>query len=195
MKKISIFTLSITLVFIISSTIFAQVVPKFGIKGGVNFSNFAQTEIEDYETKAGFVLGAFLELGIPMFSVSIQPEILYAQFGAGIKDADATVDLNYIQIPVLLKINFDAPGATPNIYFGPYANFLASAEVDGDGGSVEIDEIIEDSAFGVIIGGGIDLSKVQLGIRISAGITEVFKEDFSDDETNFGVALTVGLKL
>ena len=195
MKKLSIPTLSILLVFIVSNITFAQVVPNFGIKGGVNFSNFAQTEIEDYETKAGFLIGAFLEVGIPMSSVSIQPEILYAQFGAGLKDADASVDLNYIQIPVLLKLKFDAPGGTPNIYFGPYANFLASAEVDGDGGSVEIDEIIEDSAFGVIIGGGIDLSKVQLGLRMSVGITEVFKEDFSDDETNFGVALTVGLKL
>lgn len=195
MKKLSILSLSLILTFILSVNVFAQVVPKFGIKGGVNFSNFTQTEIEDYESKAGFLIGAFVELGIPMSSVSIQPELLYAQYGAGLKDADASVDLKYIQVPVLLKLNFDAPGATPNIYFGPYANFLVSAEVDGDGGSVEIDEIIEDSAFGVIIGGGIDLSKVQLGLRISAGITEVFKEDFSDDETNFGVALTVGVKL
>ena len=197
MKKISIprIALSLIVIFISSSTIFAQAIPKFGLKGGVNFSTFAQSDIEGYETKAGFLFGAFLELGIPLSPISFQPEILYTQFGAGLEDADASVNVNYIQVPVLLKINLDSPGASPNIQFGPYANFLVSAEVDGDGGSVDIDELINGSSFGVIFGAGIDTNKIQIGLRVSAGLSEVFKEDYSDNEKNLGVAFTVGIKL
>ncbi len=182
----------------------AQNIPSFGLKGGVNFSTFAQTDIEGYETKAGTLIGAFVEISIPTSSVSIQPEFIYSQFGSGVEDTDLSFNVNYIQVPVLVKISINtlgapqtsvAPKITPNIVVGPYANFLINAELDGDGGSVEIDEVTRNTAFGLLIGGGVTINKLDIGVRVSAGLSDVFEEEFSDGEKNLGVGLTIGVKL
>lgn len=194
-KKLSSYSVCALLFLLFANNIHAQVIPTFGIKGGVNFATFAQSDLDGYEMKPGVLLGAFLQLDVPLSPLSIQPEINYAQFGTGAEETDATIDVNYIQIPVLLKLSLDAPGgAAPNIFLGPYANFMLSAEVDGDGASVEIDEVVNETAFGIIIGAGIDTNQLELGLRVSAGASPVFVDEADDGERNLGVALTLGLK-
>lgn|GEM_PF-920820 len=183
------------------SHLYAQGTPNFGLKGGVNFSTYAQSDLDGYETKAGVVLGAFLEIGIPMSPVSIQPEVLYSQFGANFENIDAKLEANYIQIPVLLKISSGArgipgtPKVIPNFHVGPYANFRLSSELDGDGGSVDTDEIMKDSSYGIILGGGLSVDRLQIGVGVSLGLTDVFEDNFTDGEKNLGIALTLGVTL
>ncbi len=192
-KRISL-SVSLLFLFAFTTTLHAQIIPTFGLKGGVNFTNFAQTDLDIYEMKTGVMIGAFAQLNVPLSPLSIQPEILYAQYGASIKDADASFDVNYIQIPVLVKLSLDAPGVTPNIHFGPYANILAGAELDVDGGSVDLDELVNGTSFGVIVGAGLDTDKIELGLRASIGASEVFEPEASDEETNLGIAITLGVK-
>lgn len=67
---------------------------QYGIKGGLNYSNFIDnndTDIPvDHKTKVGFYLGGFVSFAINE-KISIRPELLYAQQGSGfnIDAADA----------------------------------------------------------------------------------------------------------
>ncbi len=169
----------------------AQVLPKFGIKGGLNYATL--NNIDDVEYRPGLLIGGFAEFKVPASPMSIQPEVLYAQYGSDIEGSDASFKLNYIQVPVLMKFGFETPAATPNVYFGPYANFLINSEIANDTGSFNLEENTKNSTFGVIIGAGVDVSKFQFGVRYTAGLTNVADDNFSDEAKNGAFGITVGV--
>ena len=169
----------------------AQVLPKFGIKGGLNYATLNNSDGVEY--RPGILIGGFAEINVPASPMSVQPEVLYAQYGSDIEGSDASFKLNYIQVPVLLKFDFQTPAATPNVYFGPYANFLLNSEIANDTGSFNLEENTKNSTVGVIIGAGIDVSKFQFGIRYTAGLTNVADDSFSDEAKNGAFGITVGV--
>lgn len=55
---------------------------EFGIKGGLNSSNFSgDTEGTDFKTRIGFNLGAFAAIKLSE-KITLQPEILFSTQGA-----------------------------------------------------------------------------------------------------------------
>lgn len=192
-KKIAALVLVSLLTIGVSTESNGQVLPKFGIKGGLNYATL--NNVDDVEYRPGILIGGFAKFKVPASPMSVQPEILYAQYGSDIEDSDASFNLNYIQVPVLLKFGFSAPGVTPNVYFGPYANFLLNSEVANNTGSLNLEDNTKNSTFGIIIGADIDVSKFQLGVRYSAGLTNVADDNFNDEAKNGAFALTVGVSL
>lgn len=182
--------------FLVGTTAQAQLIPEFGIKGGLNLATINNLDGTDY--KAGVLVGGFAKLNIPASPVAVQPEILFAQYGGADANSDATQTLNYIQVPVLLKFAFDLPAApvSPNVYFGPYLGFVAGTEFDdGNGNSGDLDDVVNDTDFGVVIGAGIDVSKLRIGLRYTAGLTNIYDDTIEDGEKNGAFALTVGFSL
>lgn len=169
----------------------AQVLPEFGVKGGLNYTTFNDTENVEY--KPGFLIGAFMNLNIPASPMSIQPEVLYTQYGAKADNADFEFDVSYVQVPVLLKFGFKTPAASPNVYFGPYMSFNTGAKVENNDGSINLEDNAKDTEYGVIVGAGVDVSKFRLGLRYSAGLSNVADDNFNDSAKNGGIALTVGV--
>jgi len=172
----------------------AQLLPEFGIKGGLNLSTISN--LDGSESKAGILAGAFVKLNVPASPVAIQPELLFVQYGANDESSDAKIILNYIQVPVLLSFGFDVPAApvAPNVFFGPYVGFNTKAENDdGDGNTADLDDFINGTDFGVVVGAGLDVSKFRIGLRYTAGLSNIFEDDFEDGEKNGGIALTVGV--
>lgn len=160
-------------------------------KGGLNYSTFNDTENVEYKT--GFLIGGYANFKIPMSPVSVQPEVLYAQYGADVEDSDASFVVNYVQVPVLLKFGFETPAAKPNVYFGPYMSFNTKAEIENDDGSLNLEDNAKDTEFGVVVGAGVDVSKIRLGLRYTAGLSNVADDDFNDSAKNGALALTIGL--
>lgn len=140
-----------------------------GFKAGVNLAKVVGDDAEysdvefSGETKyrVGFGFGGFVEFHVtPSFSV--QPEFLYVQGGTKYDgtligtDWKATMKVDYLQIPVLLKYNIPTKGmTTPSIFFGPTVSFPVSKklELEITGVSVEMDvENVKSSIFGVTFG-------------------------------------------
>jgi hypothetical protein len=190
-KKVTTFLTVVLLTVGLSSKAEAQVLPEFGVKGGLNYATFNDTDNVEY--KPGFLIGGYLNFKIPASPMSVQPEILYAQYGAKAEDADFEFDVNYIQVPVLLKFGFETPAAQPNVYFGPYMGFNTKAEVENNDGSINLEDSAKDTEFGVVVGAGVDVSKLRLGLRYTAGLTNVADDDFNDSAKNGALALTVGI--
>lgn len=98
---------------------FAQGQAKFGLKGGINYSNLSgDLTTEDVnDSKIGFLGG--VTANFPLSSdnfVSIQPELLYSQKGYQYRDDEVNIggalykykgkrNFNYLDLPVLLRIN------------------------------------------------------------------------------------------
>ncbi|MEX0723111.1 MAG: porin family protein [Gracilimonas sp.] len=177
----------------VGSTAQAQVLPKFGVKAGVNYSTF--NNADNVEHKAGFLGGVYAKINIPATPMAIQPEILYAQYGANDANSDASFSADYIQVPVLAKFGFGAPAVPvkPEVFFGPYAGFNINSEIEGGGGAVNADDFFKDSDFGVVVGAGVQVTKLSFEFRYTAGLTDVFEDQYADGEKNGAFSLTVGI--
>lgn len=200
MKKL-LFSLSLLLtVGIIANQAQAQTGLDFGIRGGLNIANLNDID-DEVASRTGFMAGIYLNFLVPNSPVSIQPEVLYTQ--KGFESGDATVQLDYVEVPVLAKFDFITDGSiTPNVYFGPYVGFNVSAELDGDdgifvGGEADIDDDVEGTDFGVVVGGGLDFGRVDLGVRYGAGLSEIFEDGPFDDDSgakNGVFSITAGIE-
>jgi hypothetical protein len=192
-NKITILSLVTGFIFLLSATAQAQVLPKFGVKAGLNYSTFNNADGAEY--KAGFLGGVYANINIPASPMAIQPEILYAQYGANDENSDAKFSVDYIQIPVLAKFGFGAPGVNikPEVFFGPYAGFSINSEIEDSGIGVDADEFFKNSDFGVVVGAGLQVSKLNFELRYTAGLTDVFEDAYADGEKNGAFALAVGI--
>lgn len=180
MKKLllSVFLLS-GFMFLSTSNAHAQL----GIKAGFNSANFNDTDAST-DSRSGFMAGLTYDFGVPMSPITIQPGVFYAQKGAESSEGDAeiTTKLDYIEIPVVAKFDFilDNPMLTPHVYFGPYLGFNINAEQEGSSGdvsgSIDIDDSVKGTDFGVVVGAGADITKFNVGLRYSAGLTNTFEE-------------------
>lgn len=179
-------------VFILSGLIFMTIPDaqaQLSVKGGLNIANFNDTDAS-YDSRAGIMAGLTYDFAVPMSPITIQPGVFYAQKGAELGDGKAKLD--YLEIPVVAKFDFilDNPMLTPHVYFGPYLGFNINAEgeVAGGEGSVDIDDVVKGTDFGVAVGAGADINRFNVGVRYSAGLTDTFEDG---DEKN-GVFSIVG---
>lgn len=192
-SKITILSIITGLILLFSATAQAQVLPKFGVKAGLNYATFNNTDGAEY--KAGFLGGVYAKINVPATPMAIQPEILYAQYGANDENSDASYSIDYVQIPVLAKFGFGAPGVPvkPEVFFGPYAGFNINSEIEDSNISVNADDYFEGTDLGVVVGAGVQVTKLNFEFRYTAGLTNVFADQYADDEKNGAFSLNVGI--
>ncbi len=160
---------------------------RFGVKGGVNLSNFNRGDVGTQNMRIGFNLGLFTELAVGE-NFSIQPELLLSTKGnratygtnGGVADivgvdGEVKTNLTYIDIPVLAKVTI---GEVLNIHVGPYASYLIGANVSTDGdlgdGVQELDrDNFKTWDYGLAAGLGADIDVVTIGARYNLGLVNV----------------------
>jgi len=169
----------------------------FGIKGGLNYSNFISNEIyADFSSKSSFHFGAFLEL--PMKGkLSFHPELLYSRQGARLRvelqnfgslepvflsPEYVNFNDNYIQLPLLFRLNFSQ---TFSFDFGPQIGVLASKGLRLD--------------FGPTLGFGLDIAdKFKVQLRYYLGVSDLLRKttlgnvEFNEDRFDSVFQLSVG---
>jgi len=200
MKK---FLFAALMLFIVNGAI-AQI--KVGVKAGAQVSGISG---ETYPNmKLGFYVGGFAEFAITDL-ISIQPELLYSTQGASrdyflmgdIMFNDNYMLLDYINVPVLLKINFGASGLSAEV--GPQIGFLLSAKtkrkMDGTGMNghrvtTNIKRRCNTLDVSAVAGLSYTFSgKFILGARYGLGFTKIDKEYFENFK-NSVISLGVGFK-
>jgi hypothetical protein len=158
---------------------------KFGIKGGINFSNLYTENVDDTNVLMGFNLGVFAKLPITN-SIAIEPELYYTTKGAEViynttfVSGTSRFKLNYIEVPILLVINVTE---NFNIHAGPYAAYLVSAKTtnESDGGTFDFENDLNTDDYntfdaGIAVGIGVDVKSLSFGLRYNYGLTKVGKE-------------------
>jgi hypothetical protein len=185
-----------------------------GFKGGMNFTKWTGDdwgETDDFSWKPGYKFGAFLTF--PMTPVvKIQPEVYFASKGWKFdgdlmgEDYSVTLTTNYVEVPVLLKLDMDTGmSILPSIFAGPYVGFLVGdpkMEMELGGQSDEEDLNKDDFNsvdFGGVVGASMDYNMVATTLTIEAryniGFTSIAKEDVDDEEVdvkNMGFSIMAG---
>lgn len=175
----------------------------FGIKGGLNISSLSNDgRVTNQKSKIGFNAGAFANIPITE-SFSIQPEVIFSQYGNKATYIISTVDneywnrsytsnLGYIAVPVMLQYSF-----IPSLYVETGVelgfNIIAKEkfkETYSYGGLINITsgtenitrEKINTINFGIGFGAGYYVTdNIGITARYVVGLTDIYNRPSGSD--------------
>jgi hypothetical protein len=168
----------------------ARAQTEIGVKAGLTFATISESNLSpNFESKTGFAAG--VHFGFPIgTNFMIQPEALITQQGAGISDSDGEIKLNYLQVPLNLRLNFGSGSVRPFILAGPYAAFKLSCDID-DSFDDDCDNDISGTDYGFDFGGGIRFSNFLLEARYNLGLADVSDLELDSKQRVFMVMVGI----
>ena len=178
-------TPALFLTLILAGPAFAQV--GIGLKAGLNFADLKDVEHLDSidsihnETKTGYILGG--HLAFPMSpSLKLQIEGLYSVKGAtgqatgGLDVQKWENKLTYLEIPLLLKLEFPVPTLKPFLYGGASVSVLLSAQERVLADWHDIKDSLNSTDYGLVLGGGLHLGGLFCEVRYNHGLSDLVEE-------------------
>lgn len=169
-----------------------------GVRAGASVATL-DTDAEsilDEENRTGLVAGVFYNRSLGL--LGYQVEVLYTSRGADFGDG-GSLDLTYIQIPALLRVNLPVGMLQP----GVFAGVAAALKVDCQAGDSESCDDIEgvevnDVDVNGVVGADLKLSLVGVGLwldgRYYTGLSDIGDFDAAvGDLKNRSWEFTVGL--
>jgi len=179
------------------SAVEAQAQVTLGLKGGLNVANVSASEPDgtniDLDRRTTFGGGAYFQTGLGGV-FALQAEALYTPRGANGKDGNATLELSYIDVPLLFLVRVPAGDAAiqPILYAGPVVSFETKCQLKSEGGTSldcgsETGDLFRTKSpdFSGAFGGGFEVFMgrytLQLDIRYTLGFVNI-------DDTSEGLA-------
>jgi len=178
----------------------------WGLKAGVNVSDFYGDAAEGSDVRSGFSGGLLFNYRFDDYW-ALQPEVLFSIKGADLEsgltgeDGPTEYELGYLNIPVLAKFYIPTGSATtPNLYAGPDVGF----KLYSDANDRDIDDQLKDVELGIAFGAGLDFNlgsnpvnfirTVGLDLRYTLGLTDIFDTPEEPEARNsvFSAALFLG---
>ena len=118
-----------------ASSAHAQIIPKFGVAGGLNFGSLSDAATADFESSTGYHVGIFGDVGFG--PLAARASILYVKAG-DIGQGDDEASVTFIAVPVDFKFRFPSPVVKPYALLGPEARFATGDLADADARSVNL---------------------------------------------------------
>ena len=174
--------ISLLLLLVVKASI-AQI--SYGVKGGLNFSNIYSTKLNT-DFKQGYHVGAYAKFNLIILAV--QPELLFSQRGykeSNVKD----VTLNYIDIPVMLKLKI-FPMITLDA--GPQFSYLINESIEGIGNILTVQPDFKKSELSGAFGASAQVWRLGASARYIVGFSELEKLTTSKNQ-QFQVSLSLKL--
>ena len=158
---------------------------RFGLKGGPSYTTVVGQHVAGAASKWGFHGGVLVNIKLSD-RFSLQPEVLYSQKGTKGADDSNRINLNYVDLPVLLRVATGLGGLF--IEVGPQLGYLAESNASV-GSRTPLARVTADFAgsyppfdLGYATGVGYQLSNgLGLGLRYNGGFTHVLKGAMADD--------------
>jgi len=132
----------------------AQIIPKFGVTGGLNFGSLSDAAGLDLESSTGYHVGIFGDVGFG--PLAARASVLYVKAG-DVGEGDNEAGVTFIAVPVDFKFRFPSPVVKPYALLGPEARFATGDLADADARSVnfainagvgaELDALVGPSVF------------------------------------------------
>jgi hypothetical protein len=174
-----------------------------GVRVGLNLANLSgndTSDLGDTDTRSGLVVGLF---GVVPLNehFAFQPEVLFSQQGAKLEDGsdDATIKLDYLQIPLLARIRLGmSPSAPVHALFGPSFGFRTNAEVDVNGETIDDNDEFEDQTesfdIGLVAGVGVNAGPAVVDARYMWGLRNIDKTGDGSEVKNRVFSISVGFR-
>lgn len=195
---------------------------KFIPKVGVSWANVSTNDAIfghfaiDYGHRTGLIAGIAAEIPLGGDRVSLQPEYLFHQKGYTLKHGDGhmtgsyTYTLNYLDAPILAKVNFGKfyIAAGPCLGFGLGGKYQGSytylGQTTDHGGKIEFGEepdnyggttlYVNPFDFSIQLGAGVKVSVIVIDLRFGLGLTDIFVDELNEAR-NRALQLTVGFPI
>ena len=190
MKK----TIVLVLLILSSTIIYAQGF-HFGLKAGANLDKI-NGESFNNNFRLGYGLGGFSEIDFTK-SLGIQPELLFNQTNTTITNSGSqifninsgdNIQLNYLSIPVLLRINTGAF----TINLGPQYSILVNNHKTTLQNS---QDAFKSGSTAAICGLQLNLQALRIYARYSVGLSNINDIASQDKWTNQQIQFGLGLRL
>ncbi|WP_417800914.1 porin family protein [Tenacibaculum sp.] len=153
-----------------------------GIKGGINYNSDSFSDVKDdvfngAKSKTGFHAGAWLRIKLPATGLYIRPELVYTQLSnevsyepTGFSAKTTTYDIQKIDIPVLLGLNFLKVG---HVFAGPSFQYILDSDFDIE----DLKQVNSDGfSVGLQLGAGVELGKLGLDVRWERALSDTEAE-------------------
>lgn len=183
-----------------------------GVRGGMRWSELEAGQ--DGGSMRSLVLGAYYGFGITD-RLALQIEAVYGSRGGdALRLGDETLDseadpvsveMSYVEIPLLLRAGFPGERLLPSVFAGPYVGFLLDCEVvpsGGDGRACDQEDAGQrfnprSTDFGLAVGAALDVlmgeSTIYVDGRYTLGLRPIQSGDEGFDARHTGLALTAGV--
>jgi len=159
--------------------------PTIGVLGGLNLATLKGSDVSGVTNRTGFQAGMFLTLHLN-HAWSVEPEALYTQQGG--TSQGATLNMNYVQVPVLLRWDVMAQSPVhPFFVAGPAAAFQVGCKFSGsidmscdafnqeNGGGFAKKSFDMLGVAGAGVGFNLGASQMSVGARYSYGFSDTFQ--------------------
>jgi hypothetical protein len=154
----------------------------FGLKGGVNFDRF-NYKAQDLKlsNSTGWQAGVLMQFKVPLVGIGIQPELLYT-----VKKTDISGEsnkINYFEVPLNVRWSFNLLLMRPYLSAGPYFSYATNFKGN------TFKEKVERFDWGIGVGGGIEIWKLQIGLRYGWGLQNIGSDGLELKNKMFTVSL------
>jgi hypothetical protein len=207
------------LLIVVLSTSYAQAQFTFGLRAGLNLTNFTEKsggyepDVE-YKYMPGFLIGVVGEYAVSDV-FAIQPTILFTTHRGERKSfGKITRYVNYLQIPVNALYKVDIGRIKLLLQGGPYLSYALSGKYKWDNsldfmpslgpkwgenkikfGYCECHDaaVMKPFDFGIGVGAGLQFNNFQVGLGYNFGLTNLSSRPKDDDHSlkSNGLALTL----
>jgi hypothetical protein len=178
-------------IFLLAGTVVSNAQLRYGIKGGLNYNQTGDINVESAENvaddvfsgakaKSGFHVGVWTRLKIPLLGFYVRPELVYTSTKSeySILGNNADYTLNTLDVPVLLGVKMLS---LVTLSAGPSFQYTLNSKLDTNGVFDQIDSEIdkfdtEGVAVNLQFGIGVELGKIGLDLRYETGLTESLSE-------------------
>lgn len=153
----------------------------FGVKAGINLATvtFDPEPDEDVlDRRTGFVGGLFVV--VPASDrLGFQGEVLFSQKGASEDGGAGDLALDYLEVPLLLRVGTASPLETSfHAFAGPSIGLRLRARVtaetfDGETEDEDIADDVKGFDFGVVAGAGVNFGRFTLDGRYTWGLNNL----------------------
>jgi len=147
----------------------------FGIKGGWLYSSFSQAG-ESLGSKGGWEAGIFFG-GNRGGVVGFMGELLYAKKSFEEGAVARKTDLDYLEIPVLLRINLGSNNKNKGVIFYALAGPVFDINLQAKQNGIDVSDDYEKLDIGILGGAGLEISRIILEARYNWGLKNLLKNE------------------
>ena len=144
--------------------------PTFGVLAGINVATLGGSDAQNAGSRTGLAIGGSATFHITN-QFGIEPELLFSQKGASetINATQATLKLDYIEIPVLARYDVSTRGpAHPFFLAGPALAFEVSCNAEVSNGGQSASESCDN--LNQQLEGGLSKKSFDFGGQLGAGV-------------------------
>jgi hypothetical protein len=134
----------------------------FGIKGGPLFASVNTTSFS-FENKTGFLVGIWFG-GNRTGTVGVEGEVMYGKKGAPVTSGTGNVDLYFIEIPILFRVNVGTQSINKWVVYG-IAGPAFDIKLKGKQNDLDVSDNYAGLDIGVIAGGGFEILRFLIEAR------------------------------